>query len=182
MPDETTAETAQTTTTEETTAETTGEKPKPPPELQAIIDKERKAAREAERARKALETELNELRQQSMTDTEKAIEQARTEARASAFAEVGGKIAAAELRAAAAGRLAPEQLDVLLEGINVARFLDDAGDVDREKVQVFVDGIAPKSEQASSFPDLGQGARGQSNMALNGDPLEQTLKAKLGIR
>jgi hypothetical protein len=184
MPEDTTAETAAVTTTETTTETTTAaEKATPPPELKAIIDKERQNARDAEKARKALEKELQELRQQSMTDQEKAIESARTEARTAAFAEMGGKIAAAEIRAAAAGRLAPEQLDVLLDGINVSRFLDDTGEVDRTKVQTFIDGIAPQpAEQTHVFPDLGQGARGAAAMALNGDPLEQALKAKLGIR
>lgn len=177
----TTAETAET-TTETTTA--TSEKLTPPPELQAIIDKERQNAKDAEKARKALEKELNDLRQQSMTDTEKAIDQARAEARTSALAEAGGKIARAEIRAAAAGRLDQGALDVLLDGIDLTKFLDANGDVDVERVQSFMDGIAPKQENnGSTFVDLGQGARGgNANMALNGDPLEASLKAKLGIR
>lgn len=127
--------------------------------------------------------ELEQLRQQSMTDAEKAIEHARTEARQQALAEAGGKVAAAEIRAAAAGRLEAAQVETLLDGLNLARFIDDNGDVDRDKVAAFVDGIAPKTDTApAGFPDLGQGTRSTQQMALNGDPLEQTLKQKLGIR
>lgn len=179
MPEATeTTETVETTTTVET-----GEKPKPPPELQAIIDKERKNARDAEKARKALETELDQLRQQTMSDQEKAIDAARVEARSAALAEVGGKVARAEIRAAAAGRLEADALDTLLAGIDLAKFLDESGDVDTVKVQAFMDGIAPKQETNTTTFDLGQGARGgNANMALNGDPLEQDLRAKLGIK
>lgn len=186
MPDATTtAETAETTTTEATTT-ATSEKLTPPPELQAVIDKERQNAKDAEKARKALEKELNELRQQTMTDTEKAIDQARAEARAAALVEVGGKVARAEIRAAAAGRLDTDALNVLLDGIDVAKFIDDNGEVDAAKVATFVDGIAPKSDETTvdmTFVDLGQGARGSNaDAALNGDPLLRDLKNKLNIR
>lgn len=103
--------------------------------------------------------DLEELRQQSMTDQEKAVEQAKAEARAAAFTEVGGKLAAAEVRAAAAGRLSAEQVDTLLDGLNVSRFLTEDGDVDGERVAAFVDGIAPKQDENPTFPDLGQGVR-----------------------
>jgi hypothetical protein len=128
--------------------------------------------------------ELEQFREQSMTEAERAIAQARQEARTAALAEMGGKIAAAEIRAAAAGRLAPQQLDALLDGIDTARFLTDDGDVDRDKVAKFVDGIAPPADEdhRQVFPDLGQGARGNGSQALNGDPLLRDLKATLGVR
>lgn len=182
MPDAPAAETATTETTTEQKVETT-EKLTPPPELQAIIDKERTNAKEAEKARKALEKELADLRQQSMTDTEKAIEQARSESRAAALAEVGGKVARAEIRAAAVGRLDQAALDVLIDGLNLAKFLDEDGEVDTAKVAAFVDGIAPKAdeeEKPAGFPDLGQGAR--TATPLNGDPLLRDVKNLFGIK
>lgn len=128
--------------------------------------------------------ELEKLKQSSMSDTEKAIDQARAEARQSVLGEVGGKVAAAEIRAAAAGRMAPGQLEVLLDGLNLARFIREDGEVDRDKVASFIDGIAPKQDQqqASTQFDLGQGSRGGNDLALNGDPLLRDLKSKLGIR
>lgn len=130
--------------------------------------------------------ELEQVRQQSMSDTEKAVAQAKLDGRAEAMALVGAKLASAEIRAAAAGRLTAEQLETLTEGLNYAVFLDEEGDVDAKKVARFVDGIAPaKAEDnpapAPVFPDLGQGARGSasSTMALNGDPLLKAVQDKL---
>jgi flagellar biosynthesis GTPase FlhF len=141
------------------------------------IEEERKARREAEKQLKALNAELEQFRQQSMTDAEKAIEAARQEARAQALAEVGSKVAAAEIRAAASGRLEADQLDLLLENLNVSRFIGEDGEVDREAVSRFVDGIAPKASLAPRGA-LDQGAR--TSMPLNGDPVENALRAAVG--
>lgn len=155
-------------------------------DLTAEVEKWKAAARKHEDRAKAnakAVTELEQLRQQTMTDTERAIETAKAEARQSVLGEVGGKIAAAEIRAAAAGRMAPEQLDTLVAGLNLGSFVGDDGEVDRDKVSAFIEGIAPKQEpQASTGFDLGQGARGGNDLALNGDPLLRDLKSKLGIR
>lgn len=131
--------------------------------------------------------ELEQLRQSQMSDQEKAVAQAVADAkaagRAEALIDVGGQLVQAEVRAAAAGRLTPEQLTVLVDGLNVAAFLTDTGEVDRDKVAKYVDGIAPATGVGNTrFPDLGQGTRNGSNGSLNGDPLERALREKLGIR
>jgi hypothetical protein len=120
---------------------------------------------------------------------ERIVDEARASARAEALAEVGGELVKASLTAALAGRLTDEQIAVLVEGVNAASFLTDDGKVDADKVTTWVDGIAPKPDETDDTEptrfrtvDLGQGARGGSNLALNGDPLEQALKRKLGIR
>jgi hypothetical protein len=152
----------------------------------------RDLARKHEERSKANATaakELDQLRQQSMSDQEKAAAQAKAEGRAEGLAAGASKVAAAEIRAAAAGRMTPEQIQSYLETVNLALFIDANGEVDEVAVQRAVDGIAPKpgddeKETRQGFPDLGQGARGgaNSNAALNGDPLLRDLKAKLGIR
>ncbi len=131
--------------------------------------------------------ELEQLRHQSMSDQEKAVAEAKAAGLAEGLVAGAVKVAAAEIRAAAAGR--PIDVEALLEGTNLAVFIDDDGEVDRVKVARFVEGIAPKPEDdeketRQGFPDLGQGARGgaNNNAALNGDPLLRDLKAKLGIR
>lgn len=155
-------------------------------DLASEVDKWKAQARKHEERAKAnakAAKELEEFRQQSMTDAEKAIEQARTEARLQALTEVGGKIAAAEIRAAATGRMSPEQLSTLLDNVNLARFTGDDGEVDRDAVATFVEGIAPPpADPVPMRPDLGQGARNPQNMPLNGDPVERALKDALGIR
>ena len=185
MPDETAPDTgtetdAQNTEAQADTADTV--------DWKAEAEKYRGLHRKQEERAKAnanAAKELEQLRQQSMSDQEKAVAQAKLEGRTEALTAVIGKLAAAEIRAAAAGRLTAEQVEVLLEATNTAVFIGEDGDIDRAKVQRFVDGIAPpisEEEPRPGFPDLGQGARGGSNAALNGDPLLRDLKAKLGIR
>lgn len=126
-------------------------------------------------------TELEKLRVSSMNDQERAVAEAKLAGRTEALVEAGAKVAAAEIRAAAAGRFASTQVETLLQSLDLRAFLDDAGEVDRAKVSSFIDGIAPQPSEDRAFPDLGQGSR-TPNHALNGDPLLRDLKSHLGIR
>lgn len=129
----------------------------------AEFDKLQRESRKWEERAKANSTaakELEELRKQSMSDAEKAVAEAREQARAEAFADVGGRLVKAEVRAVAAGRLGADQLATLLDGLNVAAFLTETGEVDAAKVAQFIDGIAPPpDENTRRTPDLGQGRR-----------------------
>ena len=154
------------------------------PDLTSEVEKWKAQARKHEERAKAnaqAAKELEEFKRQSMSETEKAIEQARTEGRQQALAEAGGKIAAAELRAAASGRMSDEQVDTLLDGLNLARFVGEDGEVDRDAVTKFVDGIAPKQQEATppGFPDLGQGARGQRVSGGPADDFAHFLNGQL---
>lgn len=108
--------------------------------------------------------ELEELKRSSLSDAEKAIEEARVTARAEALAEIGTRLVDAEFRAATAGRMSDGQRDALLDGLDRRRFLTDDGDVDTDKVRALVDGIAP-TKAATPRPkvDIGQGRRGSSS-------------------
>lgn len=141
---------------------------------------EARAKKDADKAKanaKAAQ-ELVEFKQQSMSEAEKAIDAARAEGRTSALAEAGGKLAAAEIRAVAAGRMDDEQVAELVGSLDLSKFLTETGNVNAEAVTAFVGRIAP--QQTTTFPDLGQGAR--QTIPLNGDPLLRDLKTKLGIR
>ncbi len=128
-------------------------------------------------------TELEELRKSHMTETEKAIEQAKAEGRAEALAEAGSKVARAEFKAALGDRLDADGFEALMAGLDLAAFLNDQGDVDAEKITAFVDRIAPRPTEDTFAPiDMGQGARTTGSMPLNGDPILDTVKQKLGIR
>lgn len=136
--------------------------------------------------------ELEELRQKSMSEQEKAVADAKKAGYAEGLAAGASKVAAAELRAAAAGRMSDEQVEALLEGANLSAFIGEDGEVDRTRLGKFVDGIAPKANEdegadagTARFPDLGQGARGGQTgpgSKSPADPLERDLRAKLGIR
>jgi hypothetical protein len=152
--------------------------------LTAEVTKWKAAARKHEDRAKAnakAASEIEQLRQQSMTEQDRAVAQAQAETRATVLRELGTKVATAEIRAAATGRLNGDQLSVLIDGLNLAAFVDDDGEVDTDKVRSFIDGIAPAVDE-SPYLDLGQGARGGQPPALNSSQLERDLQTALGIR
>lgn len=132
--------------------------------------------------------ELEQVKASSMTEQERAVAEAVAAARQQTLSEVGGRLAAAEIRVAAAGRLDDHQLDTILDTVNLAKFLDEDGEVDQAKVASFVDGIAPapapeQDDLLAQFQsvDLGQGARGK-DLPLNGDPLLNAVRDRLNIK
>lgn len=182
MPDSTTTDAPTTDTTATATTTDTVTVPDPAA-LESEVTKWRDLARKHEeraKANAAAVKELDELKKQSMTDIEKAVATARTEGETNATRKASAKVAAAEIRAAAAGRLDDSKIAALLEGIDLGKFVDDDGEVDTAKVTKFVDGIAPTDDGTPTVPDLGQGARG-STAPLGSDPLLASLKATLGI-
>lgn len=136
---------------------------KPQPDLddpgKRALDQERKARRDAEKQLKATQGELEQLRQAQMNDQEKAIAEAVAKAKAGVLAEVGGRLVDAEFKAAAAGRSI--DVDVMLEGLDRAKFLTEDGQPDTERITGYVDRLAPKSSAklAPTARDMGQGAR-----------------------
>lgn len=117
--------------------------------------------------------ELDELKKSSMTEQQKAVETAKAEARADTLREVGGKLAEASIRVAAAGRSV--DVDALIEGIDAAKFLDDAGDPDTKAITAWVDKVAPVSDdKPNPRRDLGLGARGAQQES--GDPAQAFAK------
>lgn len=103
--------------------------------------------------------ELEKLRLASMGEQERAVTAAKAEATTATAHTYALRLVAAEFRAATAGRLTPEELSVVLEPMDLAKFLDAAGDVDTAKVTTYADKVAPKAVAGKKFPDLGQGAR-----------------------
>lgn len=119
---------------------------------------ERAARRDADRTAKALKAELDDLRKGQMSDTEKAIADAREATRREVLAEVGASLVDAEVRAATVGRQL--DADALLDGLDRTRFLGDDGKPDRTRISEWIDRIAPKGDTTrSGAKDLGQGVR-----------------------
>lgn len=130
--------------------------------------------------------ELDALRQQSMTDLEKAVDEARKSTRAEVLTEVGRERVVDLIRATATGRVA--DVDALLDVVDAGRFLDEEGQPNREGITAWLDRVAPAAEaiEQTGHPaplDLGQGARGgqPKDMALGSDPLYQSLQKTLGL-
>lgn len=154
--------------------------------LEAWKQRARAAEKEAKRV-KELETELAKFREETMSETEKAIAQARQESRAEALAEVNRRLVTAELRAAAGGRLNDPE--------DAVRFIDleqfevgTDGEVDRTAVAAAVAELVKKKPYlavGATRPagDADQGARTGLNTPIGGDDqLLRDIKTKLGIR
>lgn len=104
--------------------------------------------------------ELEKLRQSTMNETEKAVSQAKLEVRTEVLREVGGKLAEAQVRVAAAGRNV--DVDALIDGIDASKFLDVNGDPDTKAITAWIDKVAPATDDGTGGKqrDLGLGARG----------------------
>ncbi len=173
---ETTAETA--TTEAETTEQTETD-------WKAEAEKWKTQSRKNEDRAK----DLDELHKASMSDSERAIAEAREAGKSEALTSVGIRLVDAEFRVAAAGTTL-EVDDDFLDGLDRSKFLTDDGEPDADAIKAWVDRIAPAQTENSepeegplgSGIDLGQGTRTttDSNMALNGDPLYQALKNAVG--
>lgn len=149
----------------DTTTDATTTAPEGQADTAAEIAKWKELARKHEDRAKAnagAAKELEQLRQQSMTDQEKAVAQAvanaTAETRTAVLREVGSTMVDAEVRAAAAGRSV--DVDALLDGLDRGRFIGDDGQPDRKLIGSWIDRVAPSASPPSGFPDLGQGVRG----------------------
>lgn len=105
--------------------------------------------------------QFDDLKRSQMSDQEKAVDQARSDAKAEAAREFGARLVDAEVRAISAGRMSDEQRTTLLDGLDRSRFLTDSGEVDADKVRVFVDAVAPAVPIAPVLPPTGGARMGQ---------------------
>lgn len=126
-------------------------------------DRRQVAEKEAKRARE-LEAELAKLREASMSEQEKAVEAARAEARKEATGAANRRLVAAEVRAAAGGKLADPQDAVRF--LELDQFeVDDDGEVDTKAIVKAVDQLVqdkPYLAAGATRPagSADQGARG----------------------
>ncbi len=120
--------------------------------------------------------ELAELKQSMLSETEKALEQAKSETRRQVMAEVATKLVDAKLQAELNGKVLPAEAVLTFRK---ETFIGDDGEVDELAIKAWVESHATKAETV--YPDLAQGKRGTTPVALNSDPLLADLKAKLGI-
>jgi hypothetical protein len=137
----------------------------------AALQAERKARRDAERAAKSLQEELDGLRQASMSEQERALEAARAEARAEALAEATGRLVRAEIRSAAASRLADPDDAFRFIDMNAIE-VDDDGNVNRESLTSALDELLTSKPYLSNAAqrvggDADAGARGTAPASVD---------------
>jgi hypothetical protein len=141
MPDTTTDAGASSDTSADTTNDTSTDTSDADQQLgdagKAALDRERSARRDAERQAKAAQRELEQLRQQSMSDAEKAVAKAKEEGKAEALTTANGRLVKAEVRVAAAGKIDPALAVRLLD---LEQFkVDDDGEVDNKAIARAID-------------------------------------------
>lgn len=162
MADATSATDTEITTETDTTTDTTDQTET---DWQAEAEKWKSQSRKnedraKENAKKA--KDLDELHKASMSDSDRAVAEAKEAGRTEARIEVGSRLVDAEFRVAAAGRAL--DVDALLEGLDRTKFLTDDGEPDGDAVKTWVDRIAPAAAETEQGPlgaglDLGQGSR-----------------------
>jgi hypothetical protein len=118
--------------------------------------------------------ERDELRKQSMTEQEKAVEEASAKARTEERVRLAGKLARQGFLAAAAGRI-PHAASVA-DDLNLAKYVGEDGEIDETGLAELVDRLAPpkpaksdkdgedggekKAKQNGSSRGFDQGPRG----------------------
>lgn len=127
----------------------------------AALEAERRARRDADKALKSVQAELEKLRTANMSESERAVAEARAEGRKEAFAESTSRLARAELRAVAAGKLADPDDAAALIG-DLSQFVTASGDVDTKAMTSAIDVLvkakpylAPQAAKAAPLPGGG---------------------------
>lgn len=124
---------------------------------------------------KSLSSQISKLKTSSMTEQEKAVAAAKEEGAKEAVIKAGKRLAAAEFRAAAAGRLADPS--AAIDYLDMARFVGDDGEIDTKAINAAVEKLAAASGNgAPQLPVLPQGPRGEK--PETGDWLQEALHAK----
>jgi hypothetical protein len=98
----------------------------------AEAEKWKRLSRENETRFKGNAKKLEELQASAMSDGEKAVAEAEKRGRTAALTEVSTRVAAAEIKAALTG-VVPDP-SVIVEDINLARYVTETGDVDTDAV------------------------------------------------
>jgi hypothetical protein len=108
---------------------------------------------------KAKADQFDLLANESMTDREREIEEARLEAFHEAMSKAVPKAVRAEFRAQAKGVLSKEQVESLLEDLDLVKYADDDGEPDEDRIARKIAAFAPKGEQKGNNTGFGQGSR-----------------------
>lgn len=158
-----------------------GEAPPPAPTRDDIARLD-EALKQSRSEAKATLAELNKVRNASLSETEKAVHAAREEGRKEAVQAAGKRLAIAEFRAQAAGKLADP--GAATEYLDMARFVNDDGEPDVKAIASAVEKLAAASAAPPADPPpagngkpvFPQGAR--AGAAGGQDWLQQVLHGK----
>lgn len=135
------------------------------------LDRMKAERNEATKQLKALQQELEKVRQAQMSESEKAVAEAEARGRATATTEFGQRLAAAQFVAEAARRNPDFDAASVLEDLNLAKYVTEAGDPDGKGIASVVERLVP--ERASNprpSGDVGLGPRTPVPPPTDGSP------------
>lgn len=166
------------TTTQDTTDGTAADTQQPDPE----VEKWKALSRKNERDLRKAQAELEKAQQSSMTETEKAVAEARAAARQEAFTEAQRDRLRDKVELAAAGKLAdPGDAAALLGDLD--QFLV-SGEIDTKGISSAIDRLLAAKPYLGAKPGAGSGEGGprggSSSTAGTADPLTEALAKKVG--
>jgi hypothetical protein len=147
------------------------------------IDRMKAERDEARRLAKAREKELEQFRTASMSEAEKAILEAEQRGRLSVLADFGQKLARSAFVAEAARRNSDYDAAAVLDDLNLSRYIGEDGEPDSKAIAAAVARLVPEPStgpRGVGNADLGGRSAGAA-LPLNGDPILNSLKSKLGI-
>lgn len=127
-----------------TTNTPAGGEPEIPAALKTVLDKERRAAREAAKRATAAEAELAKLRETNMTEHERAVKAARETGLSEGVKAGNARLLRAEVISAAAGKFVePDEAFVFLKdsGLLDDIAISDAGEVDSAGIKSALDDL-----------------------------------------
>lgn len=143
---------------------------------------------------KADSAELARVKQENESASEKAVREAREEAKAEERKLSAPRLVGAEFRAEAKGVLSDAARDAFLEDADLTKYLKDDGSVDIDKVKAKVKALAPeqpeggtgkeRQRQERRHPDTGQGRResgGKASVSSSREDYLEKRRKQLGL-
>jgi hypothetical protein len=124
--------------------------PPPAPDLAQQLKDVQSALDNERRLRTRLDTELTKVKQGQMNDAEKAIAKARDEGKAEGAKAAGTRLAAAEFRARATGKIGDPT--ALLDHLDLNKFVDEHGEPDTKAIDAVVERLAAAMPAAPNGP------------------------------
>lgn len=141
------------------------------------VDWKALARKHEDRSKKAT-AELEKLKKAQMSESEQALTEAEERGRKAATAEAGQKLAAAEIKAALAGVVPDPKL--IVEDLNLAKYVNDDGDVDDEAVKVLKEKYVALAKPGKARGDGDGGSRGGDKPKRAGS-ITEAVNKKLGV-
>lgn len=103
----------------------------------------------------------------AMTENEKAIAEAEQRGRSAALAAAGTRLAKAEFRASAAGKVPADALDGFLEYADLKRFVDDDGEPDTKAIAAAIKKLAGSGNGMTTNYDGGARSNAEKPSDMN---------------